>query len=127
MELRVGNGLADGRGRDANQARGGAHVAGLHDGLEDFELPQVHGSRGVTFVHTLPPIIPHSARRAFPTIRHPITTEMRMLAPKRFKDLVAGFALAAFATLAAAQAAKPNVVVLATGGTIAGAGASAAN
>src|SRR5687768_12703276 len=52
---------------------------------------------------------------------------MRMLAPKRFKDLVAGFALAAFATLAAAQAAKPNVVVLATGGTIAGAGASAAN
>jgi glutamin-(asparagin-)ase len=50
-----------------------------------------------------------------------------MLAPKRFKDLVAGFALAAFATLAAAQAAKPNVVVLATGGTIAGAGASAAN
>jgi glutamin-(asparagin-)ase len=50
-----------------------------------------------------------------------------MLAPKRFKNLVAGFALAAFATLAAAQAAKPNVVVLATGGTIAGAGASAAN
>jgi glutamin-(asparagin-)ase len=50
-----------------------------------------------------------------------------MLAQKRFKSLVAGFALAAFATLAAAQAAKPNVVVLATGGTIAGAGASAAN
>jgi glutamin-(asparagin-)ase len=50
-----------------------------------------------------------------------------MLAHTRFRNLVAGFALAAFATLAAAQAAKPNVVVLATGGTIAGAGASAAN
>ena len=50
-----------------------------------------------------------------------------MLAPTRFKKLVAGLALAAWAVLAAAQGAKPNVVVLATGGTIAGAGASAAN
>ena len=43
------------------------------------------------------------------------------------KNLLAGLALAAWAVLAAAQAARPNVVVLATGGTIAGAGASAAN
>src|SRR5687767_15944971 len=50
-----------------------------------------------------------------------------MLAQRNFRNLVAGFALAAFAVLAAAQGAKPNVVVLATGGTIAGAGASAAN
>jgi len=41
--------------------------------------------------------------------------------------LVAGLGLAALATLAAAQSAKPNVVILATGGTIAGAGASALN
>ncbi|NPC58568.1 type II asparaginase [Caenimonas soli] len=40
---------------------------------------------------------------------------------------MAGLALAAWTVLAAAQGAKPNVVVLATGGTIAGAGASAAN
>ncbi|HSV36498.1 MAG TPA: type II asparaginase [Ramlibacter sp.] len=45
----------------------------------------------------------------------------------KIKNFVAGFALAAWSVLAAAQAAKPNVVVLATGGTIAGAGASAAN
>nr|WP_315426904.1 asparaginase [uncultured Albidiferax sp.] len=36
-------------------------------------------------------------------------------------------ALSAFASIAHAQAAKPNVVILATGGTIAGAGASAIN
>ena len=40
---------------------------------------------------------------------------------------LAGLAFALLATVAAAQSAKPNVVVLATGGTIAGAGASAAN
>jgi glutamin-(asparagin-)ase len=45
----------------------------------------------------------------------------------KFKQFAVGLALAAWATLAAAQAAKPNVVVLATGGTIAGAGASAVN
>src|SRR5574343_909233 len=39
----------------------------------------------------------------------------------------AGGVLSALSTVAMAQAAKPNVVVLATGGTIAGAGASAAN
>lgn len=50
-----------------------------------------------------------------------------MLSQLKFKNLVAGIALAAWATLAAAQAAKPNVVILATGGTIAGAGASAVN
>lgn len=44
-----------------------------------------------------------------------------------FRNLLAGLALAATATLAAAQATKANVVILATGGTIAGAGASAAN
>jgi glutamin-(asparagin-)ase len=43
------------------------------------------------------------------------------------KNLLAGLALAACSALAAAQAVRPNVVVLATGGTIAGAGASAAN
>ena len=40
---------------------------------------------------------------------------------------LAGLLLSAASVLAMAQAAKPNVVVLATGGTIAGAGASAAN
>jgi len=50
-----------------------------------------------------------------------------LLAQTKFKNLIAGLALAAWAVLAAAQGAKPNVVVLATGGTIAGAGASAAN
>jgi glutamin-(asparagin-)ase len=39
----------------------------------------------------------------------------------------AGLALAAVTALASAQTAKPNIVVLATGGTIAGAGASAVN
>ena len=39
----------------------------------------------------------------------------------------AGVILSALSTVAMAQAAKPHVVVLATGGTIAGAGASAAN
>ncbi|ABE46098.1 L-asparaginase, type II [Polaromonas sp. JS666] len=43
------------------------------------------------------------------------------------QKLVAGMGLAFLATFAAAQAAKPNVVILATGGTIAGAGASALN
>jgi glutamin-(asparagin-)ase len=43
------------------------------------------------------------------------------------KKLLAGFGLAALASFAAAQAAKPNVVILATGGTIAGAGVSALN
>jgi glutamin-(asparagin-)ase len=50
-----------------------------------------------------------------------------MLSHLKFKNLLVGIALAAWATLAAAQAAKPNVVILATGGTIAGAGASAIN
>ena len=50
-----------------------------------------------------------------------------MLSQLKIRNLVAGLALAAWAALAAAQAAKPNVVILATGGTIAGAGASAAN
>ena len=40
---------------------------------------------------------------------------------------LAGVVLSALSTVALAQAAKPHVVVLATGGTIAGAGASAAN
>lgn len=43
------------------------------------------------------------------------------------QKLVVGMGLAVLATFAAAQAAKPNVVILATGGTIAGAGASALN
>jgi len=45
----------------------------------------------------------------------------------KLKNVIAGFALAAWAVLAAAQTAKPNVVILATGGTIAGAGATSAN
>ncbi len=40
---------------------------------------------------------------------------------------LAGVILSALSTVALAQAAKPHVVVLATGGTSAGAGASAAN
>ncbi|MBV8618879.1 MAG: asparaginase [Curvibacter sp.] len=43
------------------------------------------------------------------------------------KNWVAGLLLSALSAVALAQAAKPHVVVLATGGTIAGAGASAAN
>ncbi|UUZ62334.1 asparaginase [Polaromonas sp. P1-6] len=45
----------------------------------------------------------------------------------KVRKLLTGFGLAALASLAVAQAAKPNVVILATGGTIAGAGASALN
>ena len=83
--------------------------------------------RGVTFVHTPQPIIPHSDGLDFPTIRHPKPLETPVLAQRKLKNLMAGLALAAWTVLAAAQGAKPNVVVLATGGTIAGAGASAAN
>jgi glutamin-(asparagin-)ase len=50
-----------------------------------------------------------------------------MLSTLKLKNLAAGLALAAWTLLAAAQAGKPQVVVLATGGTIAGAGASAVN
>ncbi len=46
---------------------------------------------------------------------------------RQLAQLIAGLAMAALSTLAAAQTAKPNIVVLATGGTIAGAGASAVN
>ncbi|MBT2334240.1 asparaginase [Variovorax paradoxus] len=45
----------------------------------------------------------------------------------RFRAFAAGAALLAASALAQAQQALPNVVVLATGGTIAGAGASAVN
>ena len=45
----------------------------------------------------------------------------------RFRAFAAGAALLAASALAQAQQALPNVVILATGGTIAGAGASAAN
>ncbi len=45
----------------------------------------------------------------------------------KITKLITGLGLAAMASLAMAQAAKPNVVILATGGTIAGAGASALN
>jgi hypothetical protein len=46
LQFGVCNGLADGRGRDADQPRGGTHVARLHDSLEDFKLPEVHRSSG---------------------------------------------------------------------------------
>ena len=44
-----------------------------------------------------------------------------------FSRFVATLAMSLLATVALAQSAKPRVVILATGGTIAGAGASAAN
>ncbi len=47
--------------------------------------------------------------------------------PLKIARLMTALGLAAMASLAMAQAAKPNVVILATGGTIAGAGASALN
>ena len=50
-----------------------------------------------------------------------------MLMQSKIRNWAAGFALAAWTLAAAAQGAKPNVVILATGGTIAGAGASAVN
>ena len=50
-----------------------------------------------------------------------------MQVKSQIRNLVTGLSLAAMASLALAQAAKPNVVILATGGTIAGAGASALN
>ncbi len=53
--------------------------------------------------------------------------QTQTLMPLKIAKLMAGLGLAAMASLAMAQAAKPNVVILATGGTIAGAGASALN
>ena len=50
-----------------------------------------------------------------------------MLSQMTFKNMLTSLALAASVTLPLAHAAKPNVVILATGGTIAGAGASAVN
>ena len=45
----------------------------------------------------------------------------------KISKFLTGLGLVAMASLAMAQASKPNVVILATGGTIAGAGASALN
>jgi len=42
LELCVRNGLADGGGGDAQQARGSAHAARLQHGLKDFDLAQIH-------------------------------------------------------------------------------------
>lgn len=53
--------------------------------------------------------------------------QTQTLMPLKIAKLMAGLGLAAMASLAMAQTAKPNVVILATGGTIAGAGASALN
>lgn len=50
-----------------------------------------------------------------------------MLSSLQTRNFLAGLVLAATAAVAAAQSAKPQVVIVATGGTIAGAGASAAN
>ena len=52
---------------------------------------------------------------------------MRIASSPTGSRWLAGLLLSAASAVAMAQAAKPNVVVLATGGTIAGAGASAAN
>jgi len=57
-----------------------------------------------------------------------ITTQgVSMYLSPRFRAFAAGAALLAASALAQAQQALPNVVILATGGTIAGAGASAVN
>ena len=50
-----------------------------------------------------------------------------MLSQSQLKNIAASLVLSAWASCALAQAAKPNVVILATGGTIAGAGASTVN
>lgn len=50
-----------------------------------------------------------------------------MISSSRLRSFAASAVLLAAAAVAHAQAAKPNVVILATGGTIAGAGASAVN
>jgi len=55
------------------------------------------------------------------------TKELFMYLSPRFRAFAAGAALLAASALAQAQQALPNVVILATGGTIAGAGASAVN
>ena len=52
---------------------------------------------------------------------------MRIASSPTASRWLAGLLWSAASAVAMAQAAKPNVVVLATGGTIAGAGASAAN
>ena len=52
---------------------------------------------------------------------------MRIASSPTGSRWLAGLLLSAASAVAMAQAAKPNVVVLATGGTLAGAGASAAN
>src|SRR5438552_11756600 len=86
--------------------------------------------QAVSSAHSLPPIIPHMDGLGLSTIAGPSThlETTRMHPSLKFRNLVAGLALAAWAVLAAAQQpAKPNVVILATGGTIAGAGATSAN
>jgi glutamin-(asparagin-)ase len=55
------------------------------------------------------------------------TQELSMYLSPRFRAFAAGAALLAASAFAQAQQALPNVVILATGGTIAGAGASAVN
>jgi glutamin-(asparagin-)ase len=50
-----------------------------------------------------------------------------LLSQTQLKNIAASVLVTAWASCALAQAAKPNVVVLATGGTIAGAGASTVN
>ena len=46
LQLGVGHSLAHGGWRDAQQAARRAHAAGLQNGLEHFELAQVHGNPG---------------------------------------------------------------------------------
>jgi len=65
-----------------------------------------------------------SSRRLEKFIQH---KEFSMYLSPRFRALAAGAAMLAASALAQAQQALPNVVILATGGTIAGAGASAVN
>ena len=64
-----------------------------------------------------------SAARTAPSRHH----DRRSSRPPRFRAFAAGAAMLAASALAQAQQALPNVVILATGGTIAGAGASAVN
>jgi glutamin-(asparagin-)ase len=71
-----------------------------------------------------PGMVHVSSRRLEKFIQH---KEFSMYLSPRFRALAAGAAMLAASALAQAQQALPNVVILATGGTIAGAGASAVN
>eukprot|EP01037_Dinobryon_pediforme_P003162 gene3162-3202_t len=85
---------------------------------------------GVSWIHKGGSIIPHDCVLRRNACCHPKKSGdlfMRIFSSPTASRWLAGLLLSAASAVAMAQAAKPNVVVLATGGTIAGAGASAAN